>query len=65
LPRANLYLINHLIYIDRQPSLPVLMTREVLLPGGVPELSHEIGILAGFILVAMTIAVLRFNKRLD
>jgi len=30
-----------------------------------PELSHEIGILAGFILVAMTIAVLRFNKRLD
>jgi hypothetical protein len=29
------------------------------------ELSNEVAILVGFIVVAMTIAVLRFNKSLD
>jgi len=42
------------------------LIRGVVLRGaGLPELSSEITVLAGFILVAMTIAVLRFNKRLD
>ena len=42
------------------------LIRGVVLRGAsLPELSTEMGILAGFILAAMTIAVLRFNKRLD
>jgi ABC-2 type transport system permease protein len=42
------------------------LIRGVVLRGAsLPELSTELGILAGFILIAMTIAILRFNKRLD
>jgi ABC-2 type transport system permease protein len=42
------------------------LIRGVVLRGAsLPELSGEMLILAGFILAAMTIAVLRFNKRLD
>ena len=42
------------------------LIRGVVLRGAsLPELSTEILVLAGFILVALTIAVLRFNKRLD
>jgi ABC-2 type transport system permease protein len=42
------------------------LIRGVVLRGAsLQELSSELVILAGFIIVAMTIAVLRFNKRLD
>jgi len=42
------------------------LIRGVVLRGAsLPELSSELLVLAGFIIVAMTIAVLRFNKRLD
>ena len=42
------------------------LIRGVMLRGAsLAELSTELAILGGFILVAMTIAILRFNKRLD
>jgi ABC-2 type transport system permease protein len=42
------------------------LIRGVVLRGAsLPELSTELGILAVFILAAMAIAILRFNKRLD
>ncbi len=42
------------------------LIRGVILRGAtLPELSSELAVLGIFILVAMTIAVLRFNKRLD
>jgi len=42
------------------------LIRGVVLRGAtLSELSNEVAILAGFIVVAMTIAVLRFNKTLD
>ncbi|MBT8048718.1 MAG: ABC transporter permease, partial [Gammaproteobacteria bacterium] len=42
------------------------LIRGVVLRGAsLPELSTELGILFGFILAAMAIAILRFNKRLD
>ena len=42
------------------------LIRGVILRGAtLPELSSELAVLGVFILVAMTIAVLRFNKRLD
>jgi len=42
------------------------LIRGVVLRGAtLPELSSELAVLAGFIVVAMTIAVLRFNKSLD
>jgi ABC-2 type transport system permease protein len=42
------------------------LIRGVILRGAtLPDLSSELAILGIFILVAMTIAVLRFNKRLD
>jgi ABC-2 type transport system permease protein len=42
------------------------LIRGVILRGAtLPELSTELAILAGFILIAMAIAILRFNKRLD
>jgi len=42
------------------------LIRGVILRGAsLPELSSELAVLGGFIIVAMTIAVLRFNKRLD
>lgn len=42
------------------------LIRGVILRGAnLQELAGEVGILAGFIAVAMTVAVLRFNKRLD
>jgi ABC-2 type transport system permease protein len=42
------------------------LIRGVVLRGAsLSELSNEMAILWGFIAVAMTIAVLRFNKRLD
>jgi ABC-2 type transport system permease protein len=42
------------------------LIRGVVLRGAtLPELANELVILTGFIVVAMTVAVLRFNKRLD
>ena len=42
------------------------LIRGVVLRGAtLAELSNEVAILVGFIVVAMTIAVLRFNKTLD
>lgn len=42
------------------------LIRGVILRGAtLPELSSELFVLVGFILVAMTLAILRFNKRLD
>ena len=42
------------------------LIRGVILRGAtLPELSSELFVLVGFILAAMTLAILRFNKRLD
>jgi ABC-2 type transport system permease protein len=42
------------------------LIRGVVLRGAtLPELASEVAVLVGFIVVAMTIAVLRFNKTLD
>jgi len=44
----------------------IRLIRGVVLRGAtLSELSNEVAILAGFVVVAMTIAVLRFNKTLD
>jgi len=44
----------------------IRLIRGVILRGAsLPELSHELFVLVGFILAAMTLAILRFNKRLD
>ena len=44
----------------------IRLIRGVVLRGAtLSELSNEVAILAGFVVVAMTIAVLRFNKSLD